>query len=157
MLDESEQLQLLTPDGKRQWMSEDKYGGTMLYYQPPSKAIGNLNTISYLPIRIRTADLDGNNKLEVLVIQNHDRTRRLMTQQRIFSSGQIEALAWDGLGLAPAWKTRTLSGRIQDFAIGDFDNDGTNELLIAVVTKEGAVIFTDAQSSLVAFDLKPAR
>ncbi len=157
VLDESEQLQLLTPDGKRQWMSEDKYGGTMLYYQPPSKAIGNLNTISYLPIRIRTADLDGNNKLEVLVIQNHDRTRRLMTQQRIFSSGQIEALAWDGLGLAPAWKTRTLSGRIQDFAIGDFDNDGTNELLIAVVTKEGAVIFTDAQSSLVAFDLKPAK
>ncbi|MBI5552566.1 MAG: VCBS repeat-containing protein [Desulfobacterales bacterium] len=157
VLDESEQLQLLTPDGKRQWLSEDKYGGTMLYYQPPSKAIGNMNTISYLPIRIRTADLDGNNKLEVLVIQNHDRARRLMTQQRIFSSGQIEALAWDGLGLAPAWKTRTLSGRIQDFAIGDFDNDGTNELLIAVVTKEGAVIFTDAQSSLVAFDLKPVR
>jgi hypothetical protein len=157
VLDESEQLQLLTPDGKRQWKSEDKYGGTMLYYQPPSKAIGSLNTLSYLPTRIRTADLDGNNKLEVLVIQNHDRSRRIMTQQRIFSSGQIEALAWDGLGLAPAWKTRTLSGRLQDFAIGDFDNDGTSELLIAVVSKEGAVIFTAAQSSLVAFDLKPVR
>jgi hypothetical protein len=157
VLGEDEHLRLLTPDGKRQWLSEDKYGGTMLYYQPPSKAIGSMSVNSYLPVRIRTSDLDGNGKLEVLVIQNYDRTRRLMEQQRIFSSGVIEALAWDGLGLAPAWKTRTLSGRIQDFAIGDFDNDGTKELLIAVVTKNGSIIFTDANSCLVAFDLKPAR
>ncbi|MBI5896100.1 MAG: hypothetical protein HZB24_08905 [Desulfobacterales bacterium] len=93
----------------------------------------------------------------MLVIQNNDRAKRLMAQQRIFSSGQIEALTWDSLGLSPAWKTRQLAGRIQDFAIGDFDNDGTDELLVAVVTKEGAVIFADSQSSMIAFDLKPAR
>jgi len=156
VLDEDDRLRLLTPDGKRQWLSEDKYGGTTLHYLPPAKALGDINAKTYLPVRIRTADLDGNGKLEVLAIQNHDRARRLMIQQRIFSTGRIEALVWDGLGLAPAWQTRQLSGRIQDFAIGDFDNDGVNELLIGIVSKEGAVIFTDAQSSLVAFDLKPA-
>ncbi len=157
VLDGDDNLRLLTPDGKKQWMSEDKYGGTMLYYLPPSKMLGDINAKAYLPVRIRTADLDNNGKLEVLVIQNQDRARRIMAQQRVFSSGRIEALAWDTLGLAPAWTTRQLAGRIQDFAIGDFDNDGTNELLIAVVTKEGAIIFTDAESSLVAFDLKQPR
>ena len=37
--------------------------------------------------------------------------------------------------------------------VGDFDNDGADELLVAVVAKEGAIIFTDAVSSLIAFDL----
>jgi hypothetical protein len=154
VLDEEEHLRVLGPDGKKQWLSEDKYGGSMLYYMPPAKALGDINAKTYLPVRVRTADLDNNGKLEILVIQNHDRARRIMLQQRIFSSGKIEALAWDGLGLAAAWQTRQLSGRIQDFTIGDFDNDGTSELLLAVVAKEGAVIFTDAECSLVAFDLK---
>jgi TolB-like protein len=157
VLDEEDHLRLLSLDGKRQWKSEDKYGGTMLHYLPPAKALGDMNAKTYLPVRIRTADLDGNGKPEVLAIQNHDRARRIMVQQRIFSTGRIEALVWDGLGLASAWQTRPLSGRIQDFAVGDFDNDGVTELLIGIVTKEGAVIFTDAQSSLVAFDLKPAK
>ncbi|MFZ1984819.1 MAG: VCBS repeat-containing protein [Desulfatitalea sp.] len=156
-LDEDDSLRVLSPNGKSEWKSEDHYGGTALYFALPPKGPGDSDYRVYLPVRIRTADLDRNGKLEVLVAQNQDSARRLLDQQRFFSKSTIEALVWDGLGLTPAWKTRQLSGRIQDFVVADFDNDGTDELLVAVVTKDGAVIFTDAQSALVAFDLKPAQ
>ena len=74
---------------------------------------------------------------------------------RSFSKAQIESMAWDGLGLISQWKTQTFGGRSSDFAVGDFDNDGRDELIIAVVSKEGAIAFTDAVSSLIAFDLDP--
>jgi hypothetical protein len=72
---------------------------------------------------------------------------------RSFSKAQIESMAWDGLGLVSQWKTQTFGGRVSDFVVGDVDNDGLDELVIAVVTKEGAIAFTDAVSSLIAFDL----
>ena len=37
---------------------------------------------------------------------------------------------------------------------GDLDNDGADELVIALVTKEGKVIFTDPISNVISFDLK---
>ena len=46
-----------------------------------------------------------------------------------------------------------ISGRISDFTVGDIDNDRADELVIAVVAKDGSVIFTDSVSSIVAFDL----
>ena len=61
---------------------------------------------------------------------------------------------WDGLGLAPVWETRKLTGRIQDLAVGDIDNDGADELVAAVISAEGGFINTKAQSALIAFELR---
>jgi hypothetical protein len=72
---------------------------------------------------------------------------------RSFSKGRIAAMVWDGIGLATQWETQTFGGRVSDFVVGDFDNDGRDELIIAVVLKEGAIVFTDAVSSLIAFQL----
>jgi hypothetical protein len=59
------------------------------------------------------------------------------------------ALTWDGIGLVPSWKTRQISGFIQDFAVGDFDNDGQTELVAAVVLKEGKVMLSGGSKSTV--------
>ncbi len=150
-------LRLIQSDGKIEWSSPEQYGGTPLYFLPPGKATGNLQEKEYLPIRIRTADLENDGKLQVIVPQNKDTAGRLLSQQRFYGKSRIEAFMWDGLGLTSIWKTRQLSGRIQDFKIADFDNDGQLELLAAVVTKEGAIVFTDAQSTLISFDLKTGK
>lgn len=147
-------LRVLLPTGKVEWQDDETYGGTVLYFALPPEAPGAGDTPFYLPVRLRCMDLDKNGRYEVLAFRNSGSTGRLLGTQRYFKHSRIEALQWDGLGLTPLWKTRDIAGRVQDFTVADFDNDGADELLVAVVSKDGAVIFTDARSSLIAFDLK---
>jgi hypothetical protein len=52
------------------------------------------------------------------------------------------------------WKTRKLSGYFSDFAVGDFDNDGQDELVAALVLKTGSVVTTKPKSALIAYELE---
>lgn len=149
----NDHLRVLSTTGKVEWTSSDTYGGTQLHFALPPPTPGDSPHQFYLPTRVRTADLLKDRTYEVLVASNQDSAGRRLAQRRIFNKGRIEALVWDGLGLTSAWRTREFTGRIQDFVVADFNNDGTLNLLAAVVTKEGSIIFTDAQSTLVAFDL----
>jgi hypothetical protein len=73
---------------------------------------------------------------------------------RKFTSGHIESLSWDGLGLNTTWKTRKISGFIRDFAVGDFDNDGKIELVAAVILDEGSVVLLGKpKSTIIAYEL----
>jgi hypothetical protein len=72
---------------------------------------------------------------------------------RKFTRFQIEALSWNGLGLVTNWKTQETSGYIRDFVVGDFDNDGQDELIAAVISKEGRLVGTAQKSSVIAYDL----
>ena len=113
-----------------------------------------MEKLFYLPTRTRQADLDGDQKIEALVAQNIDSSNRKLSRQRFYSSSRIMALVWDGLGMTTMWQTRKISGRVQDLVVADFDNDGQNELLAAVVSKEGSIIGTQPKSALIAYDLK---
>ena len=151
--DRFDQLRVITPSGKIEWKDDDFFGGTLLYFAMPPTSPDDNEDPFYLPVRIRCLDLDRNGTYEILAFRNEGGTGRKMGVRRYFSKGHIEALAWDGLGLTPLWKTRQISGRIQDIVVADFNNNGNEEILAAVVGKEGSLIFTDAQSSLVAFSL----
>jgi hypothetical protein len=98
-------------------------------------------------------DIDGDGKNEVIVANNREVTGRHLARFRYFSNFQFEALSWNGLGLVTAWKTKESSGRISDFVVGDFDNDGKDELVAAVVIKEGNVVGTEKKSAVIAYDL----
>jgi hypothetical protein len=52
------------------------------------------------------------------------------------------------------WETenKTLGERIGDFVVGGFDNDRSDELVIAMVSKEGEAAVADAVSHLISFD-----
>jgi TolB-like protein len=149
-----DKLRLFTASGEMLWTSDDYYGGSPLAFSLPSDNPGGMQRFFFLPIRTRSADLDGDGKNELLTAQNIDSSGRKLGQQRFFNGSRLMALVWDGLGMTPAWQTHKISGRIQDFVAADFDNDGQTELLAAVVSKEGRLIGMDAQSTLIAYDLK---
>ncbi len=151
--DRDDQLNLLELNGHQVWKSSEHYGGSPLSFSLPPEGPGDIQKQTFLPVRTRLVDLDGNQKFEVLAVQNMDSSNRMLAQQRFFNKSRVMDMAWDGLGLTPIWQTRYISGRIQDFTVADFDNDGQNELLAAVISKEGSIIGTDAQSALIAFDL----
>ncbi len=153
ILNPDDHLQVLSAGGKSAWKSEDVYGGTTLYKGLAPLNPGAEDQRFFLPVRVRVLDLDQNGTYEIIVPRNHDKIRRLIALHRNFKECNISALSWNGLGFSPAWRTRTIPGRIQDFTVADFDNDGVRELLMANVTKEGAWLFSKANSLLLAVDL----
>jgi len=140
--------------GEMMWEDGDRSGGNTTYFKLPRVERGEANH-QYFPLRVRTTDINRDGKPEILIARHDELARNMLKDFRSFSKARIESLGWDGLGLVPVWKTRTFSGRASDFTVGDFDNDGMDELVIAVVAKEGAIAFTSAKSSLIAFDLNP--
>jgi hypothetical protein len=90
---------------------------------------------------------------EVIAVKNHDLAGGKLGFRK-FTKTHIEAFTWNGIDLAPSWKSRQMSGYIPDFTVGDFDNDGIDELVAALVIKEGgAVLFTEPKSTIIALQL----
>lgn len=159
----NETLSILDPDGKEEWAGSDEYGGSNVYLLAPAEkreaekagrildptAFGGV----YLQQRLFIADLDKDNKNEVIAVKNHDVTRGLFRRLKKYTSGHFEALIWDNVGLRGKWKTRNFSGYISDYDVGDFDNDGTDELVFAVVAQAGGAM-TEAKSYLVSWSIK---
>lgn len=150
--DSKDRLRIYSSPESAEWVSEDRSGGNNIFFQLPRVEPGTDN-IQYYPLRVRCMDLDNNGKVEILVALHDDLFRSMTTVARQLRKGRIESLSWDGLGLKPQWRTKNITGRISDFLVGDFDNDGDDELVAAVVMKEGAIIGTDAVSSIIAYNL----
>ena len=150
--DSKDRLRIYNSPDSTEWVSKDRSGGNMIFFQLPKIEPGTDN-IQFYPLRVRAVDLDHDGKVEVLAAYHEDLFRSMTASARRLSKGRIESLVWDGLGLSTQWKTKEISGRISDFLVGDVDNDGNNELVVAVVMKEGAIIGTDAVSSIIAYDL----
>ena len=104
-------------------------------------------------MRLLVADTNGDGQQEVLAVQNRDMMGLVLTQQRKFTSTQIETFLWDGIGLRSIWKTRKMDGFIRDLTFGDFDNDGTDELIAALIIKSGDMMLTKAKSALIAYEI----
>lgn len=151
--DKSDYIRIVNRSGRVLWKGNDHYGGSTHYFNMPSFEPGSDNR-QYYPMRLSIIDIDSDGKYEVIAVKNHDMTGRLLKRLRKFKEAQIESLSWNGLGLAVNWKTAKISGYIRDFAIGDFDNDGEDEIVAAVISKDGSIIGTRPKSSVIAYDLK---
>ena len=75
-----------------------------------------------------------------------------MSRTRAYRDGRFECLDWDNVGLRALWRTRNFSGYISDYNIGDFDNDGQDELIFAVIKKTGDPVTGEPKSYLVSWD-----
>jgi TolB-like protein len=136
-------IRVISAADKNLWKSSEKYGGSTIYYE---------NRSHYLPMRLMALKSPKDGKTAVLAVKNHDVAGMKLDKFRSFTDSQVILFVWDGLGLAPQWKTRKLSGFIRDFAVGDFNNDGKKELLCAVVLDEGAIPTTTPKSTLIALE-----
>ncbi len=147
----NDHLRVMDGAGKVIWDGSDRLGGSMLHFSAPPEDRGDVDNRIYLPLRL----LIWQNAQASAVITVHNYELSGYTLEfRKYTKSAIVALTWDGLGLVPGWKTRQISGFIQDFAVGDFDNDGQPELVAAVVLKEGtAMLGGGPKSTLIAYEL----
>lgn len=150
--DKHDRLRIYDPAGKEIWKDEERSGGTPRYYELPNAGSADTKNLAYYPMRIQIRDIDGDGKNEVITVKNK-RFSQLLSFRK-FTNGEIEIRSWNGIGLVVLWKTRKLSGYISDFAVGDFDNDGQDELIAALIAKTGATVATTPKSSVIAYELK---
>ena len=153
-IDRDNRIVITSPSGEALWTSGDKYGGSTLYVNGEKTDQGQEENPIYLPTRILIRNSpDDKDKSQVIAVNNHE-IMGMRWNRRDFTNAQIEAFAWDGVGLAPAWSTRKMTGFIRDVQVADFDDDGRQELVIALVTKSGSIALTTPKSTLIAYELE---
>ncbi|MDY6836410.1 MAG: VCBS repeat-containing protein [Thermodesulfobacteriota bacterium] len=153
--DREDHLRLFSLSGDEKWRSGEVFGGSMNYVESWVKNSDIADRL-YLPQRIYVLDLDGDGKQEVVVPSNEGQMGRLFAKLRSFSSGHMTSLAWNGLTLVPELQTPKLEGYISDFGIGDFDNDGAKEVVVAHVGKARIPVFGGVSSSIISYEITGA-
>ena len=138
------------------WKSEDVYGGSNIYIDPLS---GSSVTVTenevqgtYINLRILTYDTNKDGKREIIIVKNISPTARTFQRIKLFTSAEVYNLEWDGMGMVENWRTKKITGYVADYEFKDIDNDGENEVVLAIVLSTGGSL--KGRSVIVSYSLK---
>ena len=148
--DNLDYLRIFSLAGKERWKDGEHSGGGAEYFIVPHST-SEYEEKEYYPARIRIRDINGDGKNEVITVKNHRFSD--VVSFRKFTHGEIQIRSWNGVGLGVLWRTRKLKGYFSDFAIGDFNNDGNEEVVASLVIKTGLVVATKPKSKVIAYPL----
>jgi len=108
-------------------------------------------TMYNIPFRMIAAPLTSP-KYELLVNKDLSAAAQILENYKYFTQGEIHSLAWDGVGMNLAWKTRRIKGQVCDIALADLNNDGKKQLCVLVNTFVG-IGYTGRKTIVLAYDL----
>lgn len=137
----------------RAWESREEYGGTMICLTPANYRDDGNRKCEFLPSRLLIADIDQDGQNELIVAKNDRGGVPFMSNQRGFTSGTIQAFKYSNMSLTPLFRTRTLPGAGVDYQLADFNNNGTLDLVVAVVTEQKSGLMKEGRSVIVAYEI----
>jgi TolB-like protein len=135
------------------WKSEDVFGGSNTIIE--SMKGSNVNSddpYNYINLRILTYDTNKDGKREIIIVKNLSSSGRMFQRVKLFTSAEVYDLEWDGMGMVENWRTKKINGYVADYQFKDIDNDGENEVVLALVLSVGGAI--KDRSVIVAYKLK---
>jgi hypothetical protein len=152
------ELAVYDETGRELWQGDQGFGGNGTYFEYlPSYITGEREKKEaehfYLPCPVTIADLNRDGLNEVVTIKNDQGLYGALSRFKTYKNGVITALAWDGSGLQKQWQTREFSKFITDFVVGDYNNNGTDDIAFTVVSQTGHT-FRTARSYLSAIDIR---
>ncbi|MDR1871700.1 MAG: VCBS repeat-containing protein [Deltaproteobacteria bacterium] len=146
-----EHLTLYDTGGGKVWESHDDYAGTANSIILPTYREQAIQQ-EFLPSRIIIDDIDNDGANEVIVAKNNQGGAPFMKNLRTFNSGVIEARKFNNLSLVPFFNSANLlPGPAVDYALMDFDNNGTKDLVVGVVIESGSGLMQDGRSIIVGY------
>ena len=158
--DSSSQLRVYASDGERKATTEKSYAGSEVRIQKQTSLPGmeespkDPPSYYFLPTRLIPCNLDADSEFELLVNRSMASSSRYFRNRRSYTKGEIHSLYWDGLGLGMAWKTQTLKGAIQDYGLGDLNNNGRLELFVCLNTQPETFSGEKKKSILLSYPLE---
>ena len=135
------------------WKSDDVFGGSNTIIE--SMKGSNVNSddpYNYINLRILTYDTNKDGKREIIIVKNLSSSGRTFQRVKLFTSAEVYDLEWDGTGMVENWRTKKISGYVADYQFKDIDNDGENEVVLALVLSVGGSI--KDRSVIVTYSLK---
>ncbi len=133
---ETEFLFLVTQDGDRIWKSEDEFGGLDIHMVAQGRDVGTEKWFHFSPPML-LSDLDNNGIKEVVVCKNKSSINRMTEKNRMFSSGRMHFLQWDGLSIATKWKTKDMPGPITGYCLKKSQDGQGLELVLSIQKSSG--------------------
>jgi len=129
--------------------SDETYGGSNTYIEIPKSGGTQFTTTEdqmpyYINLRIVTYDTNKDGKKELILVKNLSATGTVMSRIKLFTSSEVYNLEWDGIGFLENWKTRKINGYVADYQVKDIDNDGQDDIVMALVLSVGATIKTNS-------------
>jgi len=117
------------------YKSDDPFGGSNLYVEAPTGATGVEAYLSkyWVNTRVLTTDLNKDGRREILLVKNISASARIMRNVKLYTSSEFYNIEWDGVGMVENWRTRKINGYVADYQYKDVDNDGENEIVMALV------------------------
>lgn len=149
--DDGDYLRVFNDKGAQQWESGGPRGGGSVIYEMSKQSSGGIN-YAFMPTRVQMRNLK-NSPNQIVISVNEDAIGRRLANTRSFTDFLMYGYTWDGLDMELTWKTRKTKGFARDFIVGDFDNDGQDEIVIALVQSEGDSPLTDARGAIIAYEL----
>jgi len=110
------------------WESQQRFGGTTVGFEVVDSAGGN--SISTVEVLIEPR-LDLGPDGELLVPLNEG--AKLTDRYSNFGPSQVIAMHWSDGSLRELWRTPQQEGGMVVFRLADVDNDGVDELVVAIV------------------------
>lgn len=135
------------------WKSEEIFGGSNTVIESMRGSIvDNDEPYNYINLRILAYDTNEDGKKEVIIVKNLSSSGRMFQRVKMFTSAEVYNLEWDGSGLIENWRTKKISGYVADYQFKDIDNDGDNEIVLALVLSVGGTI--RERSVIVTYELR---
>lgn len=155
-INEFNRLVLISDTGSNEWESTEKYGKTNNYwFSGDQGADSSYREREYFNPRIKFFPVGEDQKNKIFLISNDEIGGGSLGRIKRFKEGRVEIMSWNGIALAPVFQTVPLQGWVSDFDIADIDNDGTQELVISVVTlSKMAILSKDKTSNIISYKLR---
>ena len=134
------------------WKSEDVYGGSNTIIESiKGSNLSSDDPYNYINLRILTYDTNKDGKREIIIVKNLSSSGRTLQRVKLFSSAEVYDLEWDNMGMVENWRTKKINGYVADYQFKDIDNDGENEVVLALVLSVGGSL--RERSVIVAYKL----
>ena len=159
-LDKEERLILYSTKGDAEWRSGVQFGGTVKFVERDRGVeYGQVLDIYATAVNrfwieprmvVRPSGADGLS--EAVVVKNISLGGGFLSRGKLYTEAEIYGVGWNGISLGEVWRTPKIDAYIADVQIGDFDNDGKEELIVALVLESKGLI-KKGKSALISYRL----
>jgi len=139
-VDQKEKLRIYNPGNELMWVSQKNFASSKIYLGPSrggatSKTDTRNFTVEedenrdliFVPSRIVVTDINQDGKQEIIVSEGTKTGFSFFNRLRLYDSGAVVSMAWNGSGLVESWRTGNFKGYVAGYGFALLDGGQASE------------------------------